>query len=411
MVQVEAETWSRLYSHTIELAQAVEALTAVRDAGAALTTRSIDLINIESAEGQRALIASWQGAPLSEQTVITCMEVIKKNMEEDDALSQLVVGTESGAILVLDVAGAAVATRFQLPSTPAYLTISGMLDVEYRIICACRNGSVYTIKNGELSGTVIELEAQPCGLARIEKLIFVACMGAVVHAYHIKGKKSYSLYMPAPVAAIEVLSLQRLRSSKALIVSLHNGELRLYVDKTAVATLKLDDPAVGLRFGAYGREEGALALVGKAGSLVIKMLQRSANLDTSGVAPGPPPEQDIPLAIPKKTKLYVEQTQREREQATEMHRIFQRDLCKIRLDTARAYVKVLTDGQVCATLRPRLPRRRARPDRARRATPPPPRLLTGLVAHVRPERAGPPVVRRGPLDPSQRAGARAGPAL
>ena len=39
--------------------------------------------------------------------------------------------------------------------------------------------------------------------------------------------------------------------------------------------------------------------------------------------PGPPPEQDIPLNVPKKTKLYVEQTQRERDQATEMHRLFQ----------------------------------------------------------------------------------------
>eukprot|EP01048_Picozoa_sp_COSAG05_P019960 COSAG05_NODE_3271_length_2186_cov_459.916188_4_plen_309_part_00 len=33
-----------------------------------------------------------------------------------------------------------------------------------------------------------------------------------------------------------------------------------------------------------------------------------------------------------------------RAQATEMHRVFQRDLCKLRLATARAYVKVLTDG-------------------------------------------------------------------
>ena len=90
--------------------------------------------------------------------------------------------------------------------------------------------------------------------------------------------------------------------------------------------------------------------------------------------PGPPPEQDIPLNVPKKTKLYVEQTQRERDQATEMHRLFQvcsaralllagggggltvvlvpffvavqRDLCKLRLTTARSYVKVITDGQV-----------------------------------------------------------------
>ena len=75
------------------------------------------------------------------------------------------------------------------------------------------------------------------------------------------------------------------------------------------------------------------------------MMQRQANLDGAAHPPGPPPEQDVPLSIPKKTKLYVEQTQREREQATEMHRAFQRDLCKLRLSTARAYVKMITDGQ------------------------------------------------------------------
>ena len=48
--------------------------------------------------------------------------------------------------------------------------------------------------------------------------------------------------------------------------------------------------------------------------------------------------------MPKKTKLYVEQTQRERDMAPEIHRRFQRDLCKLRLTTARAYVKTLTDG-------------------------------------------------------------------
>jgi hypothetical protein len=56
---------------------------------------------------------------------------------------------------------------------------------------------------------------------------------------------------------------------------------------------------------------------------------------------------DTIVQVPKKTRLYVEQTQREREQAADMHRIFQRDLARLRLTTARAYVKILTDGQVC----------------------------------------------------------------
>lgn len=112
-----------------------------------------------------------------------------------------------------------------------------------------------------------------------------------------------------------------------------------------MAQLRISEPVTALRFGCYGREEGCLAIVGASGSLSIKILQRTAKFETSGQGAGPPPEQDVPLSIPKKTKLYVEQTQREREQATEMHRAFQRDLCKLRLSTARAYVKMITDGQ------------------------------------------------------------------
>lgn len=70
-----------------------------------------------------------------------------------------------------------------------------------------------------------------------------------------------------------------------------------------------------MRFGPYGREEAALVLAYKSGALTIKMLQRQADLEVQSAAPGPPPEQDIPLNVPKKTKLYVEQTQRERDQA------------------------------------------------------------------------------------------------
>lgn len=50
--------------------------------------------------------------------------------------------------------------------------------------------------------------------------------------------------------------------------------------------------------------------------------------------------------MPKKTRLFVEQTQRERGAAADMHRVLQRELAKMRLATARALVKVLTDGQV-----------------------------------------------------------------
>ena len=274
------------------------------------------------------------------------METLRKDMDEPDAVSMLVVGTESGHVIILEPSGTQELAKVQLPSAPVFMAVTGLHSVESRIVCACRDGHVYTIKNGALSGVPIELESLPSGLARIDKNIVVACMSASIHTFHIKGKRVHSIYLPAPATSLEVLELTHARSVKALLAGLANGEVRLYNDKLLIASLQINEPLSALRFGCYGREESALVAVTTTGSLVIKMLQRQADLDgAGGGAAGPPPEQDVPLSIPKKTKLYVEQTQRERDQATEMHRIFQRDLCKLRLSTARAYVKIITDGQ------------------------------------------------------------------
>jgi hypothetical protein len=61
-------------------------------------------------------------------------------------LLSLVIGTENREILVLNTAGSATVLRVQLPSIPAFIAVTGSFDVEYRIVVACRNNNVYTIK-------------------------------------------------------------------------------------------------------------------------------------------------------------------------------------------------------------------------------------------------------------------------
>ena len=63
-----------------------------------------------------------------------------------------------------------------------------------------------------------------------------------------------------------------------------------------LTVLPVDAPVTCLRFGSYGREANTLLIATKAGSLFVKMLRRGANLETLGHA-GPPPEQDVPLAL------------------------------------------------------------------------------------------------------------------
>jgi Bardet-Biedl syndrome 1 protein len=276
------------------------------------------------------------------------METLNKSMQNERAVGMLVVGTESQHILIMDPSGTAIQKKVQLPSVPVFIAITGIYEVEYRIVVACRNGNIYTIKKGKVIGTVIELETQPCGLVVIDKTVLVGCMDNVVHSFHFKGKKTYSIYLPHTITNMTLLQMQRIRTVKALVVALatpEGGEVRLYNGKHHVSTFKMPDIVTAMRFGPYGREEASLILCSKSGALTIKILQRQAKLDISSNPPGPPPEQDIPLNVPRKTKLYVEQTQRERDQSIDMHRIFQRDLCKMRLSTARSFVKVITDGQ------------------------------------------------------------------
>ena len=70
---------------------------------------------------------------------------------------------------------------------------------------------------------------------------------------------------------------------------------------------------------------------------------------------GTPPPQPTPsnpcpgplvYALLLTVMVYV-QTEHEKANAVDMHTNFQQDLVKLRLATAKAYMKVLTDGQVC----------------------------------------------------------------
>uniref|UniRef100_A0A7S1IQI7 Bardet-Biedl syndrome 1 N-terminal domain-containing protein n=1 Tax=Eutreptiella gymnastica TaxID=73025 RepID=A0A7S1IQI7_9EUGL len=345
--QVEADIWANLRNQKITIAQAVEDLENAKENGVSLTSRSLDLLALEDdGDKQMSYVAEHKNSPLVQQTVIVTMAVLKKDKEEHGAIGCLVIGTENCRILILDPTGSSIMKKVSLPSIPAFIVATGLYDVDYRIVVACRNGNIYTVRDGELTGVVIELESQPCGLCRVDKSIMVGTMANVMHSYHVKGKKQYSVYMPCGITNMTALSMETMRTTKATIVALANGEIRVYNAKSLIHTLQTNDIITGLKFGKYAREDNTLVIAYRSGTIHIKMLPRLASLEaTKGQNAGPPPEQNIPIRVPKKTRLYIEQTQREKEFGTEMHRVFQRDLCKLRLATARAYVKVLTDGQ------------------------------------------------------------------
>jgi Bardet-Biedl syndrome 1 protein len=128
---------------------------------------------------------------------------------------------------------------------------------------------------------------------------------------------------------------------KAILVALKNKDVHIYKDKYLVNVLKCEDIVTAMKFGRFGREDGALIMTTTGGGLIIKLLKRTANFEAQDLAPGPPSSQSMKLNIPRKSKVAVDQIHRERANAIEMHQIFQKKLMKLQLEATRGYVKSL----------------------------------------------------------------------
>jgi hypothetical protein len=115
----------------------------------------------------------------------------------------------------------------------------------------------------------------PPGVALLQvttnKAIIVGTMADAVHCYSLQGSKQYSLYMPASIRAMQLLTPNSTCNTKCIMVALSNGVLRLYNDKTLVSEHSSSSPVNGLFVGRYAREDNSLVNVTEAGGLDIKV--------------------------------------------------------------------------------------------------------------------------------------------
>ncbi|XP_064827634.1 Bardet-Biedl syndrome 1 protein isoform X2 [Oncorhynchus masou masou] len=338
---LEQDVWNQAREDMIDPLSLKEMLEGIRDkADVPLSVRSLRFLMLDPQDTE-AFVNLHKAQPIRRQTVITCIGTLKKNMADEDAVSCLVIGTESKDVYILDPEAFTILSKMSVPSAPTQMDVTGQFDVEFRITVACRNGNIYILRRDSPKPKYcIELSSHPVGLVRMGKSVVVGCAQETLQGFTQKGKKLWTACLPAPVTTMGVMDLPT-RGFQAVLVGLANCEVHLYRDKNLISTIKTPDVVTSICFGRYGREDGTLIMTTKGGGLIVKILKRTAVFDDRDSAPGPPLAQSIRLNIPKKTKLYVDQTMRERENAVAMHRAFQMDLSRLRLAAARAYVKAL----------------------------------------------------------------------
>ncbi|XP_007431861.1 Bardet-Biedl syndrome 1 protein [Python bivittatus] len=338
---MEKVVWEQAKEDKVDLLSMKEMLEAIREnAEMPLSVQSLRFLTLDPPE-MDSFVNQHKSQPIKRQTVMTCMATLKKNRVDEDAISCLVIGTENMEILILDPEAFTILSKVTIPSVPTFLDVAGQFDVEYRLTVACRNGSIYILRrDSKRPKYCIELSAQAVGLVRIQKNIIVACSDETLRGYTQKGKKLWGVTLPATPITLGIMD-EKFQSFQAVLVALANLEVHIYRDKNLVNVIQVPDIVTSISFGHYGREDNTLIMTTKGGGLIIKILKRTSTFHKGDTAVGVPVAQSIKLSVPKKTKLYVDQTLRERESGVAMHQVFQTDLSRIRLMAARAYVRAL----------------------------------------------------------------------
>lgn len=338
---LEQDVWQQAREGQIDPLTLKEMLESIRKkADVPLSVRSLHFLSLDTSD-MDDFVQLHKQQPIKRQTVITCISTLKKSTADEDGVSCLVIGTESSDVYILDPEAFTILSKMLLPAAPTMMDVTGQFDVEFRMTVACRDGNIYILRReSDKPKYCVELPSHPVGLVRVGKNMVVGCTDESLQGFTQKGKKLWKVDLPAPITTMAAMDLPT-KGFQAVLVGLANCEVHLYRDKNLLSTIKTPDVVSSICFGRYGREDGTLIMTTKGGGLMVKILKRTAAFEDRDSAPGPPLAQSVRLNVPKKTKLYVDQTLRERENGLAMHRAFQMDLSRLRLAAAKAYVKAL----------------------------------------------------------------------
>ncbi len=307
------------------------------------------------------------------------------------ASTTLLVGTEAGALLLLGKNALQVDTTIRLHAVPHLIRAHGAVSTDLRIAALCRDGKVHLVKNNRRTG-VVSCSLPPCDLALLATSV-VTVSSSPVAPVETSGPIPGAAASPArgsvegpatsaasgsghaalvsasaqdaggvvegfnprncavlwraglPSQPLCMCAIETAQTGPgAVLAAMADGSAVMIRDGAVLGRTMIslpDDKVVGMRFGRFGREPSSLVAVLASGSLVVRMLRRTARLSpirSPGLSEGPP------LALPKRTRLHVANVVREQESAGDMYRTFVRSLSLLALRVRREYVGVITSG-------------------------------------------------------------------
>ncbi|KAK6620339.1 hypothetical protein RUM44_006740 [Polyplax serrata] len=298
------------------------------------------------------IVTTFAPQAIKRQTVITCMGTLYKNSNAQYSISCLVVGTENGwihiidseAFTILESVNQSADSKSTDQTIPVVIKTMGLFDVDFRIVVYNRNGKLTLLRQGWTSPKcLLHLTIQAVDMCLIPETgnIYLALMNSTLECCSKKGKRLWSVKLNASATGLLPIPLHH-QGLTLMAVALEGGTVSFYHGKEVVDTLMAADTVAGMVFGRFGQEEHCLVLITISGALQIKVLKRTAQFLQQGTSTSTiTNSQNLKLKIPKKTSLFLEQAGREMNQPIQIHRTFQKELFRFRLETARSFYKSL----------------------------------------------------------------------
>ncbi|KAM3719895.1 Bardet-Biedl syndrome 1 protein [Dirofilaria immitis] len=337
----EAEAWRHVEAGHINAAQLHAVLVKLlhKHGSMELTTRS--QVFLSSKEKDReSILQQCLNSKLVHQSTITCITTMKRSSAELAAIDCIICATEYGYVYCIDTQAFTILTKCKIPGIPVFLYAAGLYDVDYRIFVSTRDSEIFSIKRDmkSVSDPIITMTHDIIGMIRVGKQLVVACTDETISFFAANGKRQNKLKLNETIKSIDTFTYEP-KQYVALLVALEK-EVRIYNETSLVDRQKIDQPISWIKYGHFGREEGALIIGTAYNGLIVKLFRRTGKLEKKLPEVGAMQAQLRKLTIPRRTQIYVDQTVREREQAQMMHQVFQRDLFMLRLSVTKAFANL-----------------------------------------------------------------------
>ena len=321
------------------------ALNSLKNNGVTLSYQSLNILMLESQKEQLSFYHRSKDIEPKIFDNATCMCSLRAVVDEEGQASNLVVGTEFGALLILSNTADEILHNYQLEETPIKMIPQGTLEGAYNIYVLARNMKLFVFSRGE-THTRVNLAAESLSFLKIGNCFFVGYYEGNIDCLTAKGlTKLRSINLTSELVCMETMHYSKLNETKGLIVALKNKELRIYDKKgvTLLNKIQLDDIVICMKFGKIGREDGCLFLCYKTTGIEILIQKREFCQNMSAFQTIQNEEEKL-IKLPEKSKFFLEQLEADKERASEIYTTYQKDIIKMKLLVNENYEKMLSKG-------------------------------------------------------------------